>query len=195
MSRSQVVVCPVTPELEADFTALWTQARVGAGASLDWASRASTGDRVSAAVRRDDVRLYLARSGEDAVGYVVLTQTPLSVLSESACIWIDQLYVAPEARGDGVAKLLLQTAAHFAEQVGADQVASCVPASERDGNRFYARLGFSSYVVRRIIPTAHLRRRLAGSDVDTAVQVVQRRRSLRARTRRATRTTATGSLD
>lgn len=194
MPHSQISLSPVTPELEADFTKLWTQARVGAGASEDWALRASTGGRVSAAIAREDVRLYLARSGETPVGYIVLVQSPVSVLSESSCVWIDQLYVVPEARRDGVAKLLLQTAAHFAEQIGAAQVASCVPSAERETNGFYARLGFTSYLVRRVIPTAHLRRRLAGADVDAAVQVVQRRRSLRARARRATRSAAASPI-
>jgi GNAT superfamily N-acetyltransferase len=183
--RSPFIVSEVTPELESAFTELWMQARVEAGATEEWAMRSSTGERVSEALRRPDVRLYLARSGERFVGYVVLTQSPLSGLSETPTVWIDQVYVVPSARRGGVAKALLATATRYADEIGADQVASCVPAEQKESNRFYARLGFSQYVVRRVTTTANLRRRLTGAQNDASVQTVHLRRSLRARAARS----------
>ena len=187
MPRSPFTVSEVTPELESAFAELWIRARVEAGASEEWALRSSTRERVSAAMERPDVRLYLAGAGKRFVGYAVLTRSPLSGLSEAPSIWIDQVYVVPSARRQGVAKALLATATRYADEVGVDQIASCVPAEQRESNRFYAKLGFSQYVVRRVTSTAGLRRKLVGEQAAATVRTVQRRRTLRARATQSAR--------
>ena len=188
MSRPAVTVRPVSPSLHPEFTGLWLAARVEAGSSPESASRAVSEGRVAAALAREDVRAYLAFVDGEAVGYMVLTHSPLSGLTDSPCVSIDQLYVAEGARRQGAARALLTAAATYAERFGADQVATCVPAQGRDANRFFARLGFSSYVVKRVTTTVSLRRKLAGEDVRRGHdQVLQRRRSLRARATRADR--------
>ena len=187
MPRSPFTVSEVTPDLESAFAELWIRARIESGASEEWALRSSTRERVSAAMARPEVRLYLARAGERSVGYAVLTQSPLSGLSDTPSVWIDQVYVVPDARRQGVAKALLATATRYADEVGADQIASCVPAEHRESNRFYARLGFSQFVVRRVTSTAGLRRKLTSERAAATVETLQRRRSLRARTTRAAR--------
>ena len=188
MSRPAVTVRPVSPSLHPEFTGLWLAARVEAGSSPESASRAVSEGRVAAALAREDVRAYLAFVDGEAVGYMVLTHSPLSGLTDSPCVSIDQLYVAESARRQGAARALLTAAATYAERFGADQVATCVPAQGRDANRFFARLGFSSYVVKRVTTTVSLRRKLAGEDVRRGHdQVLQRRRSLRARATRADR--------
>jgi GNAT superfamily N-acetyltransferase len=188
VSRPAVSVRPVSPSLHPEFTGLWLAARVEAGSSPESASRAVSEGRVAAALAREDVRAYLAFVDGEAVGYMVLTHSPLSGLTDSPCVSIDQLYVAESARRQGAARALLTAAATYAERFGADQVATCVPAQGRDANRFFARLGFSSYVVKRVTTTVSLRRKLAGEDVRRGHdQVLQRRRSLRARATRADR--------
>ena len=188
MSRPAVSVRPVSPSLHPEFTGLWLAARVEAGSSPESSSRAVSEGRVAAALAREDVRAYLAFVDGEAVGYMVLTHSPLSGLTDSPCVSIDQLYVAEGARRQGAARALLTAAATYAERFGADQVATCVPAQGRDANRFFARLGFSSYVVKRVTTTVSLRRKLAGEDVRRGHdQVLQRRRSLRARATRADR--------
>jgi GNAT superfamily N-acetyltransferase len=185
VSRMQFTVRRVTPELEPDFTMLWAESCVGAGAAL--ATRAASEDRVAVALARPGVRAYLAVTDSQPVGYIVLTRGPLSFLSESQCVSIDEMFVLPEARRSGAARALLNAAATYADRLGADQIASSVPAQDREANRFFARLGFSSDVVRRVTTTIALRRKIAtGDEAHPALdRLLQRRRSLRAHAKRS----------
>jgi GNAT superfamily N-acetyltransferase len=185
VSRPQFSVQPVTTELQPEFTRLWTAARVEAGSTPDAAQRAASEGRIADALSRDDVMAFLALTGSTVAGFMVLTTSPLSGLIDAPSVSVDQLYVLPESRRSGVAHALLARAAGFAEALGCEQVATCVPAQAREANRFFARLGFSSYVVRRVTPTSALRRRLAGEEPRAGLdQVLSRRRSLRARAAR-----------
>ena len=192
MSRPVITVRRVTPELENDFTVLCTTAHLEASgdsaARVTPESRVASEARVAAALARDDVRALLAVVDDRPVGYVVLSQRPMSFLIDSPCVSIEQIFVAQEARRSGAARALVNAAAQYADQLGAEQIASTVPAQGREANRFFARLGFSSYVVRRVTTTSALRRRLAaGQESHPAVdQVLQRRRWLRAQANRST---------
>ena len=212
VSRPQITVRRVTAELEGDFTALCTTAHLEAGgASAAHAASETRGaaeGRVAVALARDDVQAYLAVVDEKPVGYIVLTRRPLSFLTESHCVSIEQIFVAREARRGGAAHALVSAAAAYADRLGAEQIASSVPSQGREANRFFARLGFSSYVVRRVTTTSALHRKLAaGQELHPALdQLLQRRRSLRAQAARSTsldqllqrrrslRARATGSL-
>jgi len=140
------------------------------------------------ALARDDVRAFLAIMDERPVGYIVLSRRPMSFLIDSPCASIEQIFVSQESRRSGAARALLIAAAKYADQLGAEQIASSVPAHAREANRFFARLGFSSYVVRRVTTTSALRRRLApAEDLQPALdQVLQRRRWLREQANRST---------
>ena len=164
MSRPQVSVQPVTVELQPAFTGLWRAARVEGGSTPDAALRAASEGRIADALAREDVNAYVASVGGTVAGFMVLTTSPLSGLIDAPSVSVDQLYVVPECRRSGVAHALLSRAAGFAETLGCEQIATCVPAQAREANRFFARLGFSSYVVRRVTPTSALRRRLAGEE-------------------------------
>ena len=63
---------------------------------------------------------------------------------------IEHLFVQEEARRQGVGRALIARATTFAEQGGASQISTSVPAAGRDGQRFFARLGFTPFVVRRV---------------------------------------------
>ena len=186
MSRPAITVRRVTPELEGDFTALCTTAHLEASgdsaARVAPETRGASEARVAVALARDDVRAFLAIMDERAVGYIVLSRRPMSFLIDSPCVSIEQIFVSRESRRSGAARALLNAAAKYADQLGAEQIASSVPAQAREANRFFARLGFSSYVVRRVTTTSALRRRLApAEDLQPALdQVLQRRRWLRA---------------
>lgn len=192
MLRPAITVRRVTPELEGDFTALCTAAHLEASgdgaARVSPETRAASGARITVALARDDVRALLAIVDERPVGYVVLSQRPMSFLIDSPCVSIEQIFVAQEARRSGAARALVNAAAQYADQLGAEQIASTVPAQGREANRFFARLGFSSYVVRRVTTTSALRRRLAAGQESHPVvdQVLQRRRWLRAQANRST---------
>jgi GNAT superfamily N-acetyltransferase len=193
MSRSQVNVRKVGRELEPQLTRLWMESRIEAGASPDLASRAASGGRIASALSRKDVRAYLAFADAEPIGYMVLSHSPLPGLTDAPCISIDDLYTAQSARRHGAAHALLSAAAAYAERQGADQISSSVPAQGREANRFFARLGFTSYVVRRITTTASLRRKLAGdAPAQVITEVIQRRRSLRARSTAASRLLVNG---
>jgi hypothetical protein len=71
----------------------------------------------------------------------------------------------------------------YADSRGCDQIGCTVPSQHREANRFFARLGFSSQVVRRVTSVAALRRRLGQDEPrhNSIEALLHRRRSLRAR--------------
>jgi GNAT superfamily N-acetyltransferase len=173
----------VSEDQERAFTELWMAARVEAGASPEAAARAASEGRISAALHRDDVRAYVALADTRAVGFAVAATTPFTALTDAPCVTIDQLYVAPEARRHGIARQLMSAVTLYADSRGCEQIGCNVPSQHRDANRFFARLGFSSQVVRRITTVAALRRRLGADEPrhHSLEQLLYRRRSLRAR--------------
>ena len=183
MSRPAISVRRVCADEERTFTELWMSSRVEAGISPEVAARAASEGRVSTALHRDDVRAYVATADGRAVGFAVAATSPFSSLTDTPSVTIDQLYVVPESRRHGVARHLMTALTQYAESHGCDQIGCSVPAQHREANRFFARLGFSSQVVRRVTSVAALRRRL-GQDQprhNSIEALLQRRRSLRAR--------------
>jgi ribosomal protein S18 acetylase RimI-like enzyme len=114
------------------------------------------------------------------VGYAITTENPFG-LSPQAELAIEQLWVGPDARRHGVAKALIAAVLTTAERSGCELVVSNVPPTSRAATRFFARLGFSSVIVRRIVSTGQLRRKLAPEGVETGHELLRRRRSLRSR--------------
>ncbi len=183
MSRPVVSVKRVAAELEPSFTDLWVTSRVEYGVSPEVAARAASDGRLRAALDRKDVRAFLALGdGGDPVGFVVATHSPFSGLTEAPSVAIDQIYVTPRARRHGVARHLLAAVTAYAEKVGCEQIGCNVPSQHREANRFFARLGFSSQIVRRVTSTGALRRRIGVDEPRLSLeQILNRRRSLRAR--------------
>ena len=185
MSRPSISVKRVGQDEERSFAELWMASRVEAGVSLEVASRPASEGRITAALHREDVRAYVALSDGQAVGFAVAATSPFSALTDAPCVTIDQLYVAPEQRKHGVARQLMTAVTLYADSRGCEQIGCNVPAQHREANRFFARLGFSSQVVRRITTVSALRRRLGTDERHHASleQLLHRRRSLRARAR------------
>jgi GNAT superfamily N-acetyltransferase len=173
----------VSDDLERSFTELWMSSRVESGVSPEVAARAASEGKVRSALQREDVRAFLAvGEGGQPVGFVVATHSPFSGLTDAPSVAIDQLYVAPRARRHGVARHLLAAVTAYAEKQGCEQIGCNVPSQQRDANRFFARLGFSSQVVRRVTSTSSLRRRLGADEPRISLeQILHKRRSLRAR--------------
>ena len=187
MSRPQVSVQPVTPELQPEFTALWTAARVEAGSTPDAAQRAASEGRIADALARDDVhglprpdRRHGRRlHGADHEPAVRRSSTPrpcpstssTSCPSPAARAWPTPCCHGPPA---------------YAETLGCEQIGTCVPAQDREANRFFARLGFSSS--RRAPGHPHQRpappARRRGAPRRPRPGALRRRRSLRARAAR-----------
>jgi GNAT superfamily N-acetyltransferase len=194
VGRSQVQVRrvdPAGPDVDR-LARLWRDCRPPArGASAQ-------GDDVCTALRaalaRDDVHALIAScelpgeaGGEPSerqdVGFLVLSTGPLLPLMGEPAVSIEHLFVVPQARRMGAAHALISRATSYAEQLGAAQISTSVPALGREGQRFFARLGFSPFVVRRVTTVSALRRRLAPQADPRVEATVVRRRSLRARSR------------
>ncbi len=187
MTRNALLVAPVGPEDVESLMELWSSARAEAGSvRLEPATPARTCTGSSTDVlTRHGVHAFIARHDGRAVGYVITTSGPLLPLVDTPAVCIEHLFVQPDCRHKGAGTALISACATLAERVGAEQVAVGVPSSDREPNRFFARLGFAPFVVRRVVGVKALRRRLGGSEGTTRGldQTLLRRRSLRARDR------------
>lgn len=192
MPPSQVAVRVVATDDEHDLeslAALWLTSRPHAR----HLEEGNLAHNLRTALAREGVAAFLARAEGRDVGFLVLSRGPLLPLLDEPAISIEHLFVVDEARRRGVGKALLARATLVADQVGAGQICTSVPASGRDEQRFFARLGFSPFVIRRVASVQVLRRRLAPEDRASVDPTVVRRRSLRARSRAmALRTRSTG---
>lgn len=143
------------------------------------------------ALAREDVFTCLASVDGAPVGFVVAIDHSQNPFTQAGSLVVEHIFVASAHRRHGIARSLLAAVTGQAERSGLDQVAVSVPSQGRDLNRFFARLGFTPTVVRRVSSTAALRRRLTPSPAGAQAafeQVLQRRRTARLRA------TATASL-
>ena len=161
MARPHVSVRPVEESQEDALVDLWIENRVEAGGTSEAAIRIATVGGMTTLLTRPEVTAFLALVDDAPVGYLVLKDSLAGPLTESPYTSIDQLYVRAPWRRHGVARQLLAAAASHADRVGADAIVSHVPSQGRDANRFFARLGFSPTVVRRVTTPAALHRKLA----------------------------------
>lgn len=191
MGRSQVHVRKVDvlgPDVVA-LAELWRESRQSARGASQPADDVCAGLRT--ALSREDVHAFVASCElpddvlheRQDVGFLVLSTGPLLALTGEPAVSIEHLYVVPPARRMGAARALISRATSCAEQLGAAQISTSVPAQGREGQRFFARLGFAPFVVRRVTSVAALRRRLAPQTDPRVEATVVRRRSLRARSR------------
>jgi ribosomal protein S18 acetylase RimI-like enzyme len=141
---------------------------------------ASLADRYSQ-VLCDPDRLVLVAVDEESdrlVGYAVLLEEQVGVLTPTATLYISHLLVAPSFRRRGTGRALLTGAVRRAEDRDIDHVVVGVQAAARDANRYLARLGFAPLVVRRVATVSALRRSLGIVDSIDRV-ALRRRRSVR----------------
>jgi GNAT superfamily N-acetyltransferase len=199
VSHPQVSVRLVDEAHQGDLVDLWMENRAESGGGSEAALRVVSLHALTTALQRPDVTAFLAIVDDTAVGYLVLKDSLAGPLTDSTCTSIDQLFVSARWRRHGVARQLLAAAAAHADRVGAEAIVSHVPSQVRDANRFFARLGFSPTVVRRVTTPAALHRKLAASGEAPVLhrvgleEVIQRRRSQRFRAVR--QSTATRAAD
>ena len=172
-----------------DLLVLWLQARAEiSGAGRPWLGVSPDTIRprlLDALTRRQDLQILLARWEGRPAGFVVVRVGQLMPVVDGDCVQLDHLFVTPPLRRHGVARALLAGVAAVAERHGADEILSGAPPSAREVHRFLARLGFTPLVLRRVVGTATLRRRLAGESKRSALEdLLSRRRSSRARSTR-----------
>ncbi len=190
MVRPTVAVHRVSPDAVGALTQLWVSAALESGIGEEIAARAAAGGRVREALRRPGCAAYVATHEGKPAGFVVVNARNHGLL-ESSSVAIDELFVLPEHRQHGIGRALVTAVATLAESEAYDRVLSNVPAADKLANRFFARLGFTSSVTRRIVPTAVLRRKLTGEEGGSEVDLLLgRRRLIKARTQRPQATPA-----
>jgi GNAT superfamily N-acetyltransferase len=134
-----------------------------------------------------DRQFVVAVAEEDTlVGMALFTVAPANALLDTPALHVSHA-VADRHKRRGAGKALVGAAASFAEERGLDQIVVSVHPGSRDGNRFFARLGFAPLAVRRVAPTAVVRRRLQSSDAPPT------ERALRARPHRLRRLPTTSA--
>ena len=88
-----------------------------------------------------DVIAFLA--GDPAVAVALLTLRP-NVWYDGPVALVDELYVAPEARGRGFGSALLVAAESFTRERGGSLIEIAVDGADADAHRFYERHGYTS---------------------------------------------------
>jgi ribosomal protein S18 acetylase RimI-like enzyme len=93
-------------------------------------------------LRDDSISIRVADHGQELVGLAKLGQVKLPVEPDGAALEIQQLYVAPHVRGQGVAVSLMEWMLKEARSRGAGEVFLSVYTDNLRAQRFYARYGF-----------------------------------------------------
>jgi ribosomal protein S18 acetylase RimI-like enzyme len=127
--------------------------------------------RFGLAVRDPDTRIVLAVSADSVVGFTWLRSASDDGLSGDLVVHIDYLVVSPHARQHGVGMQLLEAALSFAEQQEAESFVIWAEPTDRETNRYLARLGFVQLAVRRGAPLAVVRRKLGQAEHSGAGRV------------------------
>ncbi len=139
VNRPGVDVRRAGPGDVEDLLSLWGQAREESGGTARAILRGTAEQlrtRLGAALGGSDVHLLLARWDGRPAGYAALRVAPLMPIVDEPCVHVESLFVAPQLRRHGIAKLLLAAAAAVAERSGAEQVVISTPPSSRDAQRF-----------------------------------------------------------
>jgi L-amino acid N-acyltransferase YncA len=191
VSRRPVEIRRARPEDVEDILALWGQSLAETSPKPRAVLSEESAQRLHAVLSVDEpagsvggeFEVLVARVADRAVGFVVLRQTALTMITGATALCIDEFYVSAAERRHGVGRALLAQVAGQAERLGAEQIIAGVPPWSKDTQRYFARLGFAPVMVRRATTPSALRRRLAGADGQrgTLENLLSRRRSLRAR--------------
>lgn len=150
-------------------------------------------ERYEALVLNPTRRVVLATDDADtALGMAVLTVDVAGELLDVPVVRMTHLVVDGAQRRRGAGRALVAAAVSYADDLGVEHVSVGAATTDREANRFLARLGFAPVVVRRIASLAVVRRHLVVSEAgEPPADVVRRhsnavRRALsRPRTRRA----------
>ncbi len=120
----------------------------------DPARFAKLGDRGGAAryylsrANTETSAVFVAESDGSVIGFAYLEYEGLDYanLLENA-VWLHDLYVVEAARGSGAGKLLIESAASFGKQIGADKLVLSVAARNYAAHEFFGHLGFRETMI------------------------------------------------
>lgn len=109
--------------------------------------------------------LFLALDDEEQVlGMAVVSVEEVSATVALPAVHVTNLVVGARHRRRGVGRVLLSSIVRYAEAHGIDHIVAGVISEDRETHRYLARLGFAPMVVRRVAPTATVRRALGLGD-------------------------------
>jgi ribosomal protein S18 acetylase RimI-like enzyme len=77
---------------------------------------------------------------EEVIGFCVMVEENVGVLTPTPTLYIPRLLVAPSSRRRGVGRALLTGAVHHAEECGIDHVVVGAQSGARDAHRYLTRL-------------------------------------------------------
>ena len=97
--------------------------------------------RFSGMLARTDVLVLLAEGGATAVGFAYLTFRP-SPYSDGPLAQMEELYVRPELRSEGIGTRLLERAVALTRERQGEEMHINVDEIDADTRRFYERHGF-----------------------------------------------------
>lgn len=186
MPRANVMVRPLAHTDCEPVLAMWEELRQNTGRNgtlLPVPSEARLREVMAEVAADDSYRPVVALLDDEVVGMAVYTARPLGPFMETLVVQIEYLHVRAPFHRRGVGRALVASATAYADELGSEHVAVNVLPQVREANRFYAKIGFSPLVVRRVASVATLRRSLG---LDTPVRssragLLARRRSVRAR--------------
>jgi len=138
-------------------------------------------------------RIVVAEADGDVVGCAFLRSGMVSPVAGDRVVHVSHLQVDSSFEGKGIARGLVEAALTWAEQLGVGTLVVATAASNRESNRFLARLGLAPMATLRGSSVVALRARLSQADPAAAArkggprrsvdQVVAARRAQRARKR------------
>lgn len=140
---------------------------------------------IKAAAASPEQRLVVVEYDGNLAGAVFLRITGLTPLNLEPCVQAFYPRVFDQYRRHGVGRALMDAATTYAEDNGVLHIAAAVPQTNRESNRFMARLGFGPAAAYRVAPTSMVRSRLAPerpqspSELGRSKVLAARRRSLR----------------
>ena len=192
MPRAHVVVRPLAPADCEPVLAMWEELRQStrrSGTLLPVPSEARLREVMVEVADDETFRPVVAVLDAEVVGMAVYAARPLGPFLESRVVQIEYLHVRAAFHRRGAGRALVAAAAAYADELGSEYVAVNVLPNVREANRFYAKIGFSPLVVRRVAPVATLRRSLG-----LEAPVRSSRAGLLARRRSAVRGRATSGV-
>lgn len=189
MPRAHVVVRPLDAADVDVVLQMWDELRQGTGRTGSLAPLPSEA-RVRQVLAEADLdascRAMVAELDGVVVGMACFSGRPIGPFLDTTVVQIDYLHVRPAFHRRGVGRALVAAAAAYADELGSEHVTVNVLPQIREANRFYAKIGFTPLVVRRVASVSALRR---GLGLEAPVR--SGRAGLLARRRSAVRARAT----